>query len=251
MIRPSAGTRSPASMLTMSPGTSSSIGIWRDLAVAPDLGLDDHHLLERGDARLGLALLVQAQERVEQGEEHEDHAGRELAGQEQADDAGHQQHDLHRVLVLAEERAASAAPSPPRRTCSSRTSPGGPRPRRRTGRSPRPRPGRRAPPPPSSRAMRARRPSSPLRMPPVRSCLTSIAHQTQWIGDGHHPTGMIAHAGVSTRNGCAWMKVRPRTAGSNQSLIDPPNDRVTAPARPSCGTPRRPDPPAQRARRTA
>ena len=29
MIRPSAGTRSPASMLTMSPGTSSSIGIWR------------------------------------------------------------------------------------------------------------------------------------------------------------------------------------------------------------------------------
>ena len=74
-----------------------------DLAAAPDLGLDDHHLLERGDARLGLALLVEPQERVEQGEEDEDDAGRELAGQEHAHDARHQEHDLHRVLVLAEE----------------------------------------------------------------------------------------------------------------------------------------------------
>ncbi len=36
-----------------------------DLAASPDLGLDDHHLLERRDACLGLAFLVHAEERVQ------------------------------------------------------------------------------------------------------------------------------------------------------------------------------------------
>ena len=79
-MRPSAGTRSPASMLTMSPGTSSSIGDLDEGPVAADLGLDDHHLLERGDARVRLALLVQAHGRVEQRQADEHDAGRDLAG---------------------------------------------------------------------------------------------------------------------------------------------------------------------------
>ena len=58
--RPSAGTRSPASTSTMSPGTISLGGQLRDLAIAPHPRLDDQHLLQRGHARLGLALLVQA-----------------------------------------------------------------------------------------------------------------------------------------------------------------------------------------------
>ena len=103
-IRPSAGTRSPASMLTMSPGTSSLHRQLDEGAVAARLRLDDHHLLERGDARRGLALLVEAHRGVEQGQADEHDARGDLVRQEQAQDAGRQQHDLHRVLVLAEER---------------------------------------------------------------------------------------------------------------------------------------------------
>ena len=77
------------------------------LAAAADLRLDDHHLLERGDARLGLALLVEAQERVEQRQHDQDDAGRELAGQEHADDARDEQHDLHRVARTGAGTAAS------------------------------------------------------------------------------------------------------------------------------------------------
>ena len=75
-----------------------------ELAVAADLGLDDHHALERRRARLRLALLVHGHPGVEQGQQDEEDAGVELAGQEQADDARDEQHDLHRVRVLAHER---------------------------------------------------------------------------------------------------------------------------------------------------
>ena len=75
-----------------------------DLAAPPNLGLDDHHLLERRDACLGLALLVHAHEGVEHGQHHEHDPGRNLAGQEQAHNTGDQQHELHRVAVLPEER---------------------------------------------------------------------------------------------------------------------------------------------------
>ena len=72
-------------------------------AVAPGLGLDDQHLLEGGDARRCLALLVEAHRGVEQGQADQHDARRDLVGEEQAQDAGRQQDDLHRVLVLAEE----------------------------------------------------------------------------------------------------------------------------------------------------
>ena len=103
-MRASAGTRSPASMLTMSPGDELVHRQLDEGAVAADLGRDDHHLLERGDARVRLALLVQAHRGVEQRQADEHDAGGDLAGQEQAEHAGRQQDDLHRVAVLAQER---------------------------------------------------------------------------------------------------------------------------------------------------
>ena len=66
MIRPSAGTRSPASIIDDVARHELLHGHLGDLAAAPHPGLDDHHLLQRGDARLGLALLAQAQPGVEQ-----------------------------------------------------------------------------------------------------------------------------------------------------------------------------------------
>ena len=55
-------------------------------------------------ARLRLALLVHGHPGVEQREQDQEDAGVELAGQEEADDARDEQHDLHRVRVLARER---------------------------------------------------------------------------------------------------------------------------------------------------
>ena len=49
---------------------------------------------------------------VEQGQEDQDDARGELAGQEQADDAGDEQDDLHRVGVLAQEPRSSMPSSP-------------------------------------------------------------------------------------------------------------------------------------------
>ena len=80
----------------------------RDLdqrAVAPDLGLDDHQLLEGSNAGLGFALLVEPHRCVEEGQPDQDEPRVELAGQEQAHHAGDEEHDLHRILVLAHERA--------------------------------------------------------------------------------------------------------------------------------------------------
>ena len=75
-----------------------------EIAVPADLDLDDHHPLEGRRARLRLALLVHRHPRVEQGQQDQEDAGVELAGQEQADDARDEEHDLHRVRVLAAER---------------------------------------------------------------------------------------------------------------------------------------------------
>ena len=75
-----------------------------ELAVAAGLGLDGQRRAQgvRGSRRL--ALLVHAHHRVAQREQDEHDAGEELAGQEQADDARDEQHDLHRVRVLADEQ---------------------------------------------------------------------------------------------------------------------------------------------------
>ena len=74
------------------------------LAVTPGMSPDDEHLLERGDALGRLALLVQAEDRVEhrQAEDHE--AGGELLQGNDADDRGAEQDELHQVPVLAQER---------------------------------------------------------------------------------------------------------------------------------------------------
>ena len=102
--RPSAGTMSPASIADDVAGDELPGGDLRQLAVPHDLGLDDHHLLEGGDGRGRLPLLMQAENRVEQRQQDQDDAGLPLL-QEEAHDAGHQQDDLHRVGVLADERA--------------------------------------------------------------------------------------------------------------------------------------------------
>ena len=103
-MRASAGTRSPASMLTMSPGTSSSIGTSTRSPFRRTLTLTTIIPCEGRCARLRLALLVHRHPRVEQGQQDQEDAGVELAGQEEADDARDEQHDLHRVRVLAAER---------------------------------------------------------------------------------------------------------------------------------------------------
>ena len=74
-----------------------------EIAIAPDLRLDDHHLLEGRGARLGLALLVHGHPGVEQREQQQEDARVELTGQEEADDARDEEHELHRVRVLADE----------------------------------------------------------------------------------------------------------------------------------------------------
>ena len=49
-------------------------------AVAADLRLDDHHLLERGDARVGLAFLAEAHRGVEERQADQDDARRDWFG---------------------------------------------------------------------------------------------------------------------------------------------------------------------------
>ncbi len=47
---------------------------------------------------------------LKSGQDDEHDAGPELAGQEERDDAGHQQHDLHGVAVLAQEGSPAWLP---------------------------------------------------------------------------------------------------------------------------------------------
>ena len=102
--RPSAGTTSPASISTMSPGTSSSAGSCVERPVAAHARLDDHHLRQRRHGRRGLALLVEPEHRVEQRQQQDHDPGARLLDRIDRDHAGDQQHDLHRVPVLAQER---------------------------------------------------------------------------------------------------------------------------------------------------
>src|SRR5260370_32138346 len=48
------------------------------LAVPPHPGLDDHHLLQGGDSRGGLPLLMHALDRVEERQQDQQHARAEL-----------------------------------------------------------------------------------------------------------------------------------------------------------------------------
>ena len=112
MIRPSAGTRSPASTITMSPGTSSlHVGDLDDLAVAADPALTTIIFWSAATLASALPSWLRPRKALKQRQQDQQDAGHELAGQEQADDAGDEQHDLHRVAVLAQEAPASAAPS--------------------------------------------------------------------------------------------------------------------------------------------
>ena len=95
-----------------------------DLAVAHDPGLDDHHPLERGDAGLRLALLVEAHDGVEQGQEDERDAGPELTGQEEADRRRPRGARSASGPGTGAGTPASVAPWPPRRACWARTSRG-------------------------------------------------------------------------------------------------------------------------------
>jgi hypothetical protein len=78
-------------------------GKLRQLAVPPHPGRDDHHLLQGGDGRGGLPLLMQALDRVEQRQQDQQDARAELLERVQAADAGREQHELHRVAVLPDE----------------------------------------------------------------------------------------------------------------------------------------------------
>ena len=80
-------------------------GDLRLLAVAPHPGRDDHHLLERGDGGFGLALLLQAENRVAQRQQEQQDAGSQLPEGVEAEDAGRDNGTGHRG------RTARAGPS--------------------------------------------------------------------------------------------------------------------------------------------
>ena len=102
--RPSAGTTSPASIATTSPGHELLGRKLRQRAVASHPGLDDHHLLKRRHRRRRLALLAEPEHRVEQGQQQDHDPRARLLDRVDRDHPRDQQHDLHRVLVLAQER---------------------------------------------------------------------------------------------------------------------------------------------------
>ena len=103
-IRPSAGTRSPASMLTMSPGTSSSIGTEASLPSRRTLALTIIIFWSAATLAFALPSWLRPMAALKQGQADEHDAGRDLVREEEAEDARDQQDDLHRVLVLAQER---------------------------------------------------------------------------------------------------------------------------------------------------
>ena len=65
---------------------------------------DHEHLLERGDALGRLALLIQAQDSIEDGQADDDEPGGELLQRDHADGGGADEDELHQVAVLAEKR---------------------------------------------------------------------------------------------------------------------------------------------------
>ncbi len=72
-------------------------------AVAPHPGDVLQHLLQGRQARLGLRLLPQAEDRVEHRQADEDDGGARFAGDHLVHDRGTDEDDLHQVLVLAQE----------------------------------------------------------------------------------------------------------------------------------------------------
>ena len=64
---------------------------------------DHEHLLQRGDALGRLALLIQPEDRVEDGQPDDDEAGTELLESDHADDGRAEQDELHQVAVLTQE----------------------------------------------------------------------------------------------------------------------------------------------------
>ena len=92
----------------------------RRRSAAPHVRPDQEHLLERGDALGGLALLVQAQDGVEHRQAEDRETGRELLQSDDADDRGAEQDVLHEVAVLAQERMPARLLLAPPRACSAR-----------------------------------------------------------------------------------------------------------------------------------
>jgi hypothetical protein len=76
----------------------------RRRSAAPHVRPDQEHLLECRHAFGGLALLVQAEDRVEHRQAEDREAGRELLQGDDADDRRTEQDVLHEVAVLAQER---------------------------------------------------------------------------------------------------------------------------------------------------
>jgi hypothetical protein len=74
------------------------------LAAPAHVPLDEQHLLERRDALGRLALLVEAEDRVQDGQGEDHDARRPLLQGDDADDRGAEEHELHEVAVLAQER---------------------------------------------------------------------------------------------------------------------------------------------------
>jgi len=72
--------------------------------VSPSVRPDHEHLLQRGDALCRLALLVEAEDGVEDGEPEDHDPGAEVLQRGDADDRGADEDKLHQVAVLAQER---------------------------------------------------------------------------------------------------------------------------------------------------
>ncbi len=100
-MRPSAGTMSPDSSWTMSPGTTSVDGIRSDPAVSDHPRLRHLEVREGVDARPRLQLLPGPQHEVEQDQEADDDGGRHLADH-QAHHDDRDEHDVHRLAQLDE-----------------------------------------------------------------------------------------------------------------------------------------------------
>ena len=134
--RPSAGTTSPASIATTSPGHELLGRQLRQRPVATHPRLDDHHLLKRRHRRRRLALLAEPEHRVEQRQQQDHDPRARLLDRVDRDDPRDQQHDLHRVLVLAHERVPARLGLRLGEAVRAVALPGAPPPPRSSGRAP-------------------------------------------------------------------------------------------------------------------
>jgi len=102
--RPSAGTISPASIATISPGTSRSAGISASWPSRLTLALMITIFCRAETAAVAFPSWCRPSTRVEKRQQDQQDARAELLERVEAADAGREQHELHRVAVLAEER---------------------------------------------------------------------------------------------------------------------------------------------------